>query len=264
MQLLPKLESCADVAPALVVNITLPLLESKAESADAKGAIGPGHATRADHTKSRMLRSNSSTAVAQSPAGPGVASAANFARRLSLRGTVHEVEAAMHVSKVWKAGAHLTAHASGSSLNHMLHVETESGRIERQRSEALARAEQMQAEANAHTSPNKALSPVGEGDEEAEEANGETAGDAGDVNHGDANPGSDGGGVGAGSGSGTNGGVLIETGVEQGEITAGAVTDDDAGLAARSQKRGSALSPLSASPISPDKVSSVSDPFNDL
>lgn len=260
MQLLPKLESCADVAPALVVNITLPLLESKAESADAKGAIGPGHATRADHTKSRMLRSNSSTAVAQSPAGPGVASAANFARRLSLRGTVHEVEAAMHVSKVWKAGAHLTAHASGSSLNHMLHVETESGRIERQRSEALARAEQMQAEANAHTSPNKALSPVGEGDEEAEEANGETAGD---VNHGDANPGSDGGGVGAGSGSGTNGGVLIETGVEQGEITAGAVTDD-AGLAARLQKRGSALSPLSASPISPDKVSSVSDPFNDL
>lgn len=260
MQLLPKLESCADVALALVVKITLPLLESKAASADAKGAIGPGHATRADHTKSGMLRSNSSTAVAQSPAGPGVASAANFARRLSLRGTVHEVEAAMHVSKVWKAGAHLTAHASGSSLNHMLHVETESGRIERQRSEALARAEQMQAEANAHTSPNKALSPVGEDDEEAEEANGETAGDA---NHGDANPGSDGGGVGAGSGSGANGGVLIETGVEQGEITAGAVTDD-AGLAARSQKRGSALSPLSASPISPDKVSSVSDPFNDL
>ena len=92
----------------------------KVESADEGGAIGPGHATRADPTKSGLLQGKGRQAVLQSPAGPGVASSSNYARRLSLQTTMHNVQVTKHIAKIWKAGGHMTAHASGSNVSHML------------------------------------------------------------------------------------------------------------------------------------------------
>ena len=111
----------------------------------------------------------------------------------------------------------------------MLHVETATARVARQAKEAAATAARMQKESDEHGTPHKVLSAVGE--------------EAGD---------------GSGVTTATGGAPLSP---QEGDGTQESWS--------RSQKRGSALSPMGNNmqgplPGKPEKVHSIMDPFSDL